>query len=120
MCREEEECMLEECVQEGCGPERDGDVVEDNLEGEQESTGASAGTGLSRAACGPTRDLHDKAPAEVFEELLTPAIVDSVLVESNRYADQYIDSHNDYLDVHPRACAHDFIHAPFSLVEVYK
>ena len=105
---EEEECVLEEeemqeeeeCVQ-GCGLERDGDVAEDDLEGEAESIDDSAGTGVSTASSGPTKDLHDKAPAEVYEELLTPSIVDSILVESNRYADQYIDSHNNYLDVHP-------------------
>ena len=99
---EEEERMQEEweCVQ-GCGTVRDEDVVEDDLEGEEESIGDSTGTGVSRASSGPTRDLNDKAPAEVYEELLTPAIVDSILVESNRYANQYIDSHNDYLDIHP-------------------
>ena len=117
----EEEHMQEEreCVQ-GCGTVRDEDVVEDDLEGEEESTGDSAGTDVSRASSGPTRDLCDKAPAEVYEELLTPAIVDNILVESNRYANQYVDSHNDYLDIHPRARAHGFIRAPFSVVEIYK
>ena len=138
----EEECVLGERGEEGCvlgdlEPEGRGELEADgDLGGEQtvdskseesameeESSEATGGAGIGGDLVrqpGPTRDLGSKTPAEVYQELLTPEIADHILVETNRYADQYVDSHSNYLEVHPRARAHDFIRSPFSLVEIYK
>ena len=116
--RGEEECHMEEEV--GCAQ---GGMVEKHTVGE-DTAGAEVSMGtadeIAGVGAGPTMDFSSKTPAGVFEELLTPAIAESILVESNRYADQYVDSHSNYLDVHPRARAHDYIRSSFSLVEIYK
>ena len=71
-------------------------------------------------APGPTSDLTGKEPVEVFQELLTPPMVQSILDQTNMYGQQYVASHREHLQNHPRARAHDFIRRPFSLNEIYR
>ena len=71
-------------------------------------------------APGPTSDLTGKEPVEVFQELLTPLMVQSILDQTNMYGQQYVASHREHLQNHPRARAHDFIRRPFSLNEIYR
>ena len=52
---------------------------------------------------GPTKDLSGTTPLDVFEELFTAEIAENILEETNTYANQYIDSHSEYLEPHPRA-----------------
>lgn len=97
------------------------ETVGNESEGESSEVTDDAGIGgESVTEPVPTRDLGSNTPAEVFQELLIPEIADDILLETNRYADQYVDSHSNYLEVHPRARAHDFIRSPFSIVELYK
>ena len=51
----------------------------------------------------PTTNLSEKEPVDIFDELLTPEIVKDIQNETNTYANQYVNSHCEYLDLHPRA-----------------
>ena len=85
-----------------------------NSDGDRmDATGGSVSSGT-------TSNLAGKEPVEVFEQIFTPDIVNTIHNETNRYGQQYIDSHQDHLQSHPRARAHDFIKCPFSLNEIYR
>ena len=101
------------------GMDFEGEETGDN--GDVEGGESSAfGDSSFLANTGPTTNLSSKEPIEVFDELFTHEITNKILVETNRYANQYIDSHEEYLELHPRARAHDFVRTPFSIVEIYK
>ena len=92
----------------------------ENFECMQEEGSDNDGGDESIPPPGPTKDLSGKTPLDVFEELFTADIAENILEETNRYANQYIDSHSEYLELHPRARAHDFVRTPFSIVEIFK
>ena len=54
-------------------------------------------------------DMNGKEPVEYFQLYFTEELQMPLLHETNRYGDQYIESHEQHLLTHPRARAHDFI-----------
>ena len=61
-----------------------------------------------------------KEPIDFFKLFFTDVTFDEILVETNRYGDQYVDSHQEHLAAHKRARAHNFIQKCFSIGELYK
>ena len=114
------ECM-EGVVEEGDeeGVVEEGDEVSAEVE-DMEGVEPVAVDTPDGVAPGPTSDLTGKEPVEVFQELLTSPMVQSILDQTNMYGQQYVASHREHLQNHPRARAHDFIRRPFSLNEIYR
>lgn len=117
ICDEEEEITaLDEadCEVDGnmenCGYEDEMNDME-----EEESAEPSD---LSTPNVGPTNPTDE--PLEAFEQLFTPDIVNHIWSESNRYGEQYLQSHEEHLQTHPKARAHDFLRQSFTLNEIYR
>ena len=57
---------------------------------------------------------------KVFEHVFSPDVVDHMVKETNRYGEQYVENHMDYLKQHPRARAHDLVKKRITLAEMFK
>ena len=58
---------------------------------------------------GVVPDMSGKEPVDYYRLFISDHIIDKVLEETNRYGDQYMESHQDHLTNHPRARPHDFV-----------
>ena len=68
---------------------------------------------------GLTTQLSRAEPVIYFKHLWTDTLSNKILKQTNLYGQQYLQSHVDYLDEHPRARAHDFSKCTFTLGELY-
>ena len=59
-----------------------------------------------------------KEPVNYF--FITDSLLQNVLDETNRYGEQYVQSHQDYLTTHPRARLPDFVKQQFSMSELLR
>ncbi len=63
--------------------------------------------------------MTGKEPVD-YQLFISDSILHNVLEESNRYGDQYVQSHQDHLQSHSRARAHDFVKRRFSMSELLR
>ena len=66
---------------------------------------------------GVVLDMSGKEPVDYYRLFISDHIV---LEETNRYGDQYVESHQDHLANHPRARPHDFVKRHFSWSELLR
>ena len=57
-------------------------------------------------------------PKDFFIQLLTDNLNEKILVETNKYGQQYVDEHQQHLSTHPRARAHDFVKCKFTIANI--
>ena len=69
---------------------------------------------------GVVPDMSGKEPVDYYRLFISDHIIDKVLEETNRYGDQYVESHQDHLTNHPRARPHDFVKRHFSKSELLR
>ena len=69
---------------------------------------------------GVVPDMSGKEPVDYYRLFISDHIIDNVLEETNRYGDQYVESHQDHLANHPRARPHDFVKRHFSRSELLR
>ena len=67
---------------------------------------------------GVVPDMTDKEPVDYYRLFVTDGLLQNVLDETNRYGEQYVESHQDHLDAHPRARPHDFVKRRFTMSEL--
>ena len=63
-------------------------------------------------------DMMGKSPVDFFNLLFSKEIKETILTETTRFADQYIQKHADFIDSHPKARVHDWIRQSMTLKEV--
>ena len=63
-------------------------------------------------------DMAGKLPIDFFHLMFDDRVLDLLLTETTRYADQYLEREKEHLDQHPQARAHDWQRAPLSLKEL--
>ena len=63
-------------------------------------------------------DMTGKEPVDYYRLFITDSLLQNVLDETNRYGEQYVQSHQDYLTSHPRARSHDFVKRRFTMREL--
>jgi len=63
--------------------------------------------------------MSEKEPVDYYQLFISDSILD-VLEETNRYGQQYVESHQDHLTNHPRARPHDFIKRCFDQSELLR
>ena len=64
--------------------------------------------------------MTGKMPVGYYRLFVSDSNLHNVLVETNRYGEQYVESHQDHVDNHPRARAHDFIRWWFTRSELLR
>ena len=64
--------------------------------------------------------MTGKQPVDYYRLFVTDSLLQNVLEETNRYGDQYVESHQDHLKDHPQARAYDFIKQKFSMSELLR
>ena len=67
---------------------------------------------------GLVTDISGKTPGEFFDLLFDEAVMTNIQVETNRYAEQYIQKKEDHLQCHPHAGANAFRGKPIVLSEL--
>ena len=67
---------------------------------------------------GVVPDMAGKLPIDFFHLMFDDRVLDLLLTETTRYADQYLEREKEHLDQHPQARAHDWQRAPLSLKEL--
>ena len=120
---------------EGVGAEGGGVFVGEGG-GEEEvramESGVSNGAGVppSNGACGSipvftehsgvVKNLAGVEPLDCFNELFPEDLIENIVMESNRYGNQYIASHAEHLKNHPKARAHQFTRHMFTNQDMKK
>ena len=116
--RIEEKGVGGEVVEKGvCSMESDsgaGDVVSE-LNG-----GGGGGIPEFTQTSGVMKYMTGMEPLSFFYELFSENLIEHIVAESNRYGQQYMDSHATYLEHHPRARAHQFRGNIFTSHEIQK
>ena len=69
---------------------------------------------------GVVPDMSGKEPVDYYWLFISDHIIDNVLEETNRYGDQYVESHQDHLANHLTARSHDFVKRHFSRSELLR
>ena len=64
--------------------------------------------------------MEGTEPLDFFYELFPEDLIEYIVLESNRYGQQYMDSHASYLKDHPRARAHQFKRKMFAPHDIRK
>ena len=62
--------------------------------------------------------MSGKAPTDFFHLLFDDRVLDVILTETTRYAEQYMEREREYLQQHPQARAHDWRRAPLTRKEL--
>ena len=70
------------------------------------------------ASPGIVPDMRDKAPVDFFHLFFDDRVLDLILRETTRYAEQYLEREREHLETHPHARAHEWRRLPLSLKEV--
>ena len=65
-------------------------------------------------------DMTGKEPVDYYRLFITDSLLQNVLDETNRYGEQYVQSHQDYVTSHPRARSHDFVKRRFTMSELLR
>ena len=71
-----------------------------------------------RESSGPTHNLAGAEPVAFFNNLWTEELDTAILTETNRYGDQYTETHRQHLNVHHKSHVHDFCWKRFTLSEL--
>ena len=67
---------------------------------------------------GVVPEMSEKEPIDYFKLLFNSRVLDLILRETNRYAEQYLEREQEYLSQHPHARAHDWPKTPLSIKEI--
>ena len=62
--------------------------------------------------------MSNKAPVDFFRLFFDDHVMELILKETSRYAEQYLERERDYLATHPHARAHEWRKQPLTLKEV--
>ena len=73
-----------------------------------------------RTKAGVTKDMSSYEPVDFFLELFPKELIAYIVKETNRYGQQYMDSHAAYLAQHPKARANQFKGKPIVVQDVKK
>jgi len=65
-------------------------------------------------------DVTGKQPVDYYRLFITDGILCNILEETNRYGEQYVQSHQEHLDSHPRARPHNFLKRQFTMSELLR
>ena len=57
---------------------------------------------------------------DYYRLFITDGILCNILEETNRYGEQYVQSHQEHLDSHPRARPHNFLKRQFTMSELLR
>ena len=63
-------------------------------------------------------DMRDKEPVDFFCVFFDHQVMNLILVETTRYAEQYLEKEKEHLQAHPYARANEWRRQPLSLKEV--
>ena len=99
-----------------------GEEDEGGRTGRDHTEDASTQNGLPAFAenVGVVPDMTGKEPVDYYRLFITDSLLQNVLDETNHYGEQYVDSHKDHLDTHPRARPHDFVKRKFTMSELLR
>ena len=78
------------------------------------ATAASRGIPHFNERVGLLVDMEKQDPINFFQQYFTADLNELILSETTRYANQYVASHKQFLEDHPRARAHQFSKKPFT------
>ena len=70
------------------------------------------------SSSGATEDISGDEPVDIYQKFITDNMIQLILRETNLYGDQYVDSHINFLQQHPRARAQSFIRRKFTAQEI--
>ena len=70
------------------------------------------------SSSGATEDISGDEPVDIYQKFITNNMIQLILRETNLYGDQYVDSHINFLQQHPRARAQSFIRRKFTAQEI--
>ena len=73
-----------------------------------------------RTKTGVTKDMSSYEPVDFFLELFPKELIAYIVKETNRYGQQYMDSHAAYLAQHPKARANQFKGKPIVVQDIKK
>ena len=62
--------------------------------------------------------MSGKEPVDFFRLLFDDPLLQLIVTETNCYAEQHLESHQEYLQQHPQARAHDWRRTPLSQKEL--
>ena len=89
-------------------------------EGSDMDTDTRNGLPVFAENVGVVPDMTDKEPVDYYRLFVTDSLLQNVLDETNHYGEQYVESHQDYLEAHPRARPHDFVKRRFTMSELLR
>ena len=100
----------------GNGTNDDGNGTNDDSNGSDDDGDDSSSSVIPTFPenVGAVPDMSGKEPVDYYLLFISDHIIDSVLEETNRYGDQYVESHQNHLANHPRARPHDFVKRHFN------
>ena len=67
---------------------------------------------------GVVPDMDGKLPIDYFRLMFDDRVLNLILTETTRYAEQYLEREEAYLEQHPKARAHDWRRNPLSMKEL--
>ena len=67
---------------------------------------------------GVVPDMDGKLPIDYFRPMFDDRVLNLILTETTRYAEQYLEREEAYLEQHPTARAHDWRRNPLSMKEL--
>ena len=103
------------------GSENDGmDSDEENSSSDEDVSTNRNGLPVFSENVGVIPDMTGKEPVDYYRLFITDSLLQNVLDETNRYGEQYIQAHQDYLTTHPRARSHDFVKRRFTMSELLR
>ena len=73
-----------------------------------------------RTKTGVSKDMSSYEPVDFFLELFPKELIAYIVKETNRYGQQYMDSHAAYLAQHPKARANQFKGKPIVVQDIKK
>ena len=97
-----------------------GDSSNDNGDGDSSSDDGGGSIPTFAEKVGVVPDMSGKEPVDYYQLFISDSILGKVLQETNRYGDQYVESHQDHLANHPRARPHHFIKRCFDKSELLR
>ena len=92
----------------------------DDGEGRASGDGSSSVIPTFSEKVGVVPDMSEKEPVDYCQLFISDSILDNILEETNRYEQQYVESHQDHLTNNPRARPHDFIRRCFYQSELLR
>lgn len=93
---ESDEVNIENEDNEACGSS-----VQMNTEIDENEQSASSIPSFDSSVSGVTEDMTHSEPVDFFQKYIDDTISHHILSETNLYGDQYIESHQQFLEDHP-------------------